>query len=101
MGLYYYKESLLKLLNIKNNKYHINYITGIVNEKKITTSMIRNLYPNFKTCNCKNNGCIIITEDFVKYIKQNLIIDDGKPECDFYYDINQTPKKLDKNDLFI
>jgi hypothetical protein len=101
MGLYYYKESLLKLLNLENVKYHINYITSVVNEKKFTNYIIKKLYSNFKGCNCKNDTCLINTETFIKYIKENLIIDDGKPECNYYYDINQTPIKIDNFNLII
>jgi hypothetical protein len=98
--MYHYKESLISLLNLdKNTKYHITYISSLLREKKITNNIIKNLYPDFKSCNCKGKTCMINYDDFIKYIKLNLLIDDGTPECSYYFAPNIQPVNIDMKDF--
>ena len=94
--MYRYKDSLITLLKLdKDTKDHINHICNLVCEKKITTHMIKNLYPDFKTCSCSGKTCQVNYDKFAEYIKSKLIIDDGTPECDYYFEPNMKPVTID------
>lgn len=100
--MYRYKDSLINLLKLdKNTKYHINYISNLIHEKMITNHMIKHLYPDFKACNCSSKTCVVNFDSFIKYIKLYLIIDDGTPECDYYFEPNMKPTAIDIKDFVI
>jgi hypothetical protein len=98
--MYRYKDSLITLLKLdKDTKYHVNYISNLVQDKKLTNHMIKHLYPDFKTCNCSSKTCVINYDSFIKYIKSYLIIDDGTPECDYYFEPNMKPITVNIKDF--
>lgn len=98
--MYRYKDSLMTLLKLdKDTKYHINDISKMIRDKMITSNQVKHLYPNFKVCNCSSKTCVINYDGFDKYIKSYLIIDDGTPECDYYFEPSMKPITVNLKDF--
>ena len=88
---YRFSNDLIKLLGLNPTKsFSYKEIESIITPDHIKTAT--ELFTNLKSsCNCGH--CYVNTADFMKYIKQNLIINNTKPFCD-YYEFNQKPLQV-------
>ncbi len=86
-----FSSEICNLLGIDSMKLHSFKEIGSI----ITTAHIKTaskLFPNLKSkCGCGH--CALGKQDLVDYIKENLIIKDLKPTCN-YYEFNQKPTQV-------
>lgn len=87
---YHFKNELLEYLHLPVDvKYKMTDIeTKIKQKKKITGSEIKQIFPDFKVCNC--GVCSVDPPYLIDYIKKNLLIKNDKPPYSFF-EFNQEP----------
>jgi len=93
---YSFDSDLLRYLELDyNKKYTFNNIIQII-RKKIKTGKFKNseivtLFPSYECCACET--CNVNMHHFARFIENNLIIQENKPDC-YYYEFNQQPIEL-------
>jgi hypothetical protein len=96
MSKYYLHPTLIQLLDLSvNKKYSESEILQQIKSKDLSKSLVVNMYKDYRDCGCNNPNCILDSNKFIKYIMTNLIIDDGTPDCNFYYSYNMIPAAID------
>ena len=50
-------------------------------------------------CSCGNPKCRLNLNTFYKYIEKHLLIDDGIPDCNFYYCHDMKPTHIESNNF--
>ena len=94
--LYYLKTTLTNFLNLNPKiKYTLDQLALEINNTILSSKQIKKYFPDFKTCNCTSTNCKVNMNDFYEYAKMNLIIDDGLPECSFYFSSYEKPHTID------
>ncbi len=87
---YYLDSKLCNLLGLDSSQmFSISEIKNKLNSKHIKT--VTQLYGLKSSCGCGNCGVGI--EDFIEYVKKNLIVVDNKPQC-YYFEFNQKPSAV-------
>jgi hypothetical protein len=102
MQSYYIKPSLVKLLSLNPTlKYTLAQIKTKISEITLTSNLLKNVYPNFNGCKCVSTHCKVNAEKLYEYIVNYEIIDDGIPDCSFYFTFNETPQKIDSSSFTV
>ncbi len=86
-----FSSDLTKLLGLDPMKlYSFKEIESMITTAHIKTAT--KLFSDLKSsCGC--GQCGLNKKDFVDYIKENLVIKDVKPSCN-YYEFNQKPVQI-------
>ena len=88
---YQFSSDLIKLLDLDpTQSFSYKEIKSMITPNHI--NIATKLFTDLKSsCNCGH--CYVNINDFMKYIKKNLIINNTKPFCD-YYEFNQKPLQV-------
>jgi len=100
MSKYYLTPALYDILGLKSNiKVSKEEILTILNNDNIEKKVVTLAFPNYKDCSCGNPKCRLNLNTFYKYIEKHLLIDDGTPDCNFYYCNNMKPIHIESSNF--
>ena len=92
MQKYHIKSAMANFLSLdSNDKYTIESIKYKIYSMNTITKHIKKSFPDFKGCSCTSTQCKMNVDAFFNYIINNHIIDNGIPDCSFYFSSNETP----------
>ena len=96
MRTFYLKTTMAHFLSMESTvKHSEEAIKNKLENININTKQIKSLFPDFRGCKCTSTSCKMNSYNFYSYIINNHIIDDGKPECSYYFASNETPIMID------
>ena len=92
----YIKPAMAHFLSLESNVKHTEEtIKNKLANMVLTSKQIKKHFPDFKGCKCTSTSCKMNSYNLYTYIINNHIIDDGKPECSYYFSSNEMPITID------